>query len=389
MDEIPFEDVVIHGTILDEQGRKMSKSLGNGIDPIVIIEQYGADACRFSLMVLATEGQDLKLSESKFEMGRNFANKVWNAARFVLMNLSAHDDSGVEPGEPRFEDRWILSRLQACTEALTDQLERYRTHEAARDIYDFFWHSYCDWYVEIVKARMDDEADPADRRRAKETLATVLDQALRLLHPITPFLTEELWQNLKVVATEAGLDTAGTMQSDALIRARWPEGDPARRDRGLEEEMDMLQDVIRAIRSVRKEKGIADRKPIDVVISCPDEQTADIITRHEGFLELMAVLGDLEHGVSVDKPKRCATTVVGTVEIFLRLEGLIDLEQELERLRKQREDLTGRITGVEKTLQNQGFLNNAPEEVVQQRRETLQDLQAQLRTIEQNLSNLE
>jgi valyl-tRNA synthetase len=185
------------------------------------------------------------------------------------------------------------------------------------------------------------------------------------------------------------LGAADAMESDALIQARWPEGKPAHRDEDLEDEMDMLQDVIRSIRSVRKEKGIADRKPIDIVISSPDQETDEVIARQADFLKLMGALGKLEHGVSVEKPKRCATNVIGTIEIFLRLEGLIDLEQELKRLRKQREDLQGRIESVEKTLQNPGFLNNAPKDVVQQRRETAEDLKAQLATVQQNLADME
>jgi len=407
--QIPFSDVVIHGTILDEQGRKMSKSLGNGIDPIDVIKQYGADAARFSLVMLATEGQDLKLSESRFEMGRNFCNKVWNAVRFALMNLE-HEGETVEPGPPAFEDTWILSRLQEAIASATADLERFRTNEAAHTIYQFFWHSLCDWYLEIIKPRLRDGADPADAAReryklgtspradlastiaadaarARETLAHVLDQTLRLLHPIVPFLTEEIWQSLKLAAD--GLPAADAMTGLALIRAPWPAADPALRDEPIEQEMETLQEIIRAIRNVRKSKGVADRKALDVVISTPDAQADAVIEARSEFLCRMAVLDKLEHAVSADKPERCATTIVGSIEIFLQLASLIDLDVERERLDKQRKTVEGQITGIEATLHNTAFLEKAPEQVVAQKRAKSNELRSQLKKIIQNITDLE
>ncbi|MFW6189849.1 MAG: valine--tRNA ligase [Planctomycetota bacterium] len=392
MDEVPFGDVVIHGNILDEIGRKMSKSLGNGIDPVDMIERFGTDAVRFSLIMLSPEGQDLKLAESKFEMGRNFANKVWNAGRFVLMNLGQAGENEVPPriAEARtFEDRWILSRLQHTVETVDGYMERFRTHESAQAIYDFVWHEFCDWYLETVKPRLEAEAAPADRAVARQTLARVLDQSLRLLHPFAPFVTEELWQNLQQTAEEAGLPAGDAMKAPALIRAQWPPGRPELRDEELEGEMDALQELIRGIRNVRKSKGLADRTAMSVVVNCPDEATDRVIAEHEGFLRQMAVLDGLEHGVGVEKPPRCATAVVGTTEVFVRLEGLIDIEEERERLWKQKQDLAGQLEGVEGTLENPDFLQNAPDEVVEQKRGQSERLRAELQTVEQNLSDLE
>jgi valyl-tRNA synthetase len=392
MGEVPFSDVVIHGTILDEQGRKMSKSLGNGIDPVDMIEQFGADAVRFSLAVLATEGQDLKLSESKFEMGRNFANKVWNAARFTLLNLSdGRQGGGPAAGsgsESAFEDRWILSRLQETIEAVTTHLASFHTHEAAQQLYDFFWHGFCDWYLEIVKPRLQDGADAPDRAAACEVLATTLDASLRLLHPLIPFITEELWAQLAGVARGAGLAAAEGMDGEALVRAAWPKGDQAWRDPVADEEMALLQEMVRAVRSVRKEKNIPDRRPLRVSVSTPDEATDAVVARHNGFLCQMAVLDDIEHGVQLAKPQHCTTAVVGTVEVFCRLEGLIDIEAERQRLEKQRVDLSKRIEGVEAALHNAAFRANAPEEVVQQKMEKAEELRAQLTKIIQNLADL-
>ena len=387
MGRVPFSDVIIHGTILDELGRKMSKSLGNGIDPIVIIERYGADACRFSLLMLATEGQDLRLSESRFEMGRNFANKIWNALRFALMNL-ADGEADVEPGEPAFEDRWITSRLQAVIGSVTDLLEGYRTSEAARELYDFFWHSLCDWYLELVKPRLDPANDPADRAAAREALAGVLDQSLRLLHPIVPFLTEELWQNLKRTATGAGLKAAAAMESLALVRAPWPKARPGLREERLEAEMTLLQNIVRAVRNLRKEKNIPDTQPVSITLSATDEPTEAVIGTHIGLLKEMIVLNQVEHGVNADKPTRCATTVVGTTEIFLRLEGLIDIEAERRRLDKLSDDVKKRIQSVDATLHNADFLAKAPAHVVEQKKELAEDLRAQLTKIIQNLADI-
>jgi valyl-tRNA synthetase len=386
MGEVPFSDVYINGTVLDEQGRRMSKSMGNGIDPVDMIEQYGADAVRFCLVMLATEGQDLKLSESKFEMGRNFANKVWNACRFALMNLT---DGAGAPGPLRFEDLWIRSRLQAAVESVTANLEAFRAHDAAQSLYDYFWHEFCDWYLEIVKPRLQDGSAREDRAAAQETLALVLDQSLRLLHPFAPFLTERVWQHLRAQAAEAGLRAGQAMESAALITAAWPAGDAQRRRPELEAEMAFLQGIVRAIRNVRKEKGLSDRTHVAVTISAPDQATDALVTKHQDFLTQMAVLDGLEHGVLAPKPHRCTTTVVGATELFIQLEGLVDIEAERHRLQRQKADTEQRIQAIEAALHNTSFLANAPDEVVQQRRQRTAELRGQLTKIIQNLADLE
>jgi len=388
MGEVPFRHVYIHGTILDEQGRKMSKSLGNGIDPVDMIEQFGADAVRFSLLTLSSEGQDLKLSESKFEMGRNFANKVWNAARFVLLNLQ--HEAGAASAEPQlaFEDRWILSRLQAAVDATTQRLEQFRTNEAAQGLYEFFWHEFCDWYVEMAKPRLQGK-DAASARAARETLATVLDESLRLLHPFAPFLTEELWQHLKAAASRAGLKAADAMDAEALVVAPWPGGDPSRRDTTAEDEMAVLQGIVRGVRNVKKQKNVPDTRPVSLTISTPDPQMDEIIKRHLPLLKQLAVLDVARHEVRAPKPPRCATTVVGTIELFLELEGLVDIEAERRRLEKLKASVQARVKAVEKTLHNPAFRARAPHHVVQQRMDTAEDLRAQLTKIIQNLADLE
>jgi len=393
MKDVPFHDVLINGTVLDELGRRMSKSLGNGIDPIDMIEAYGADAVRFSLIMLTAEGQDVKLSESKFEMGRNFANKVWNASRFTLMNLG--DGQPAKLGADRlararrFEDRWILSRLTAVTRGVTDHLSEFRCNEAARALYEFFWHELCDWYVEAVKSRLRDNPSEEDRAAAAETLAGALDQSLRLLHPFAPFLTEEIWQSLKRAAAQAGLAAADSMTADGLILSRWPTPDDSLRDETVEEQMSLLQDLIRAVRHLRREKNIPESTPVRVAISCPDEKTDAVVGEHVDLLQMMAVLEQVDHGVDIGKPPHAATSVVGTTEVFMPLEGLIDLAKEKSRLEKQKQDVGERIEKIEKQLRNHDFLANAPEDVVQKRMDRAQELREQLQKVIQNLAELD
>ncbi|MFW6457399.1 MAG: class I tRNA ligase family protein, partial [Planctomycetota bacterium] len=386
---------LIHGTILDEMGRKMSKSLGNGIDPIEMIEQYGADAVRFSLIMLTTEGQDIKLSESKFEMGRNFANKVWNASRFTLMNLEEEDDESpdlsaeqLEEGQT-FEDRWITSRLMATIDDVNGCLEEFRTNEAAQSIYDFFWHEFCDWYLEEAKLRLRDSEDPVARACARETLAYVLDSSLRLLHPFIPYMTEALWHQLKDAAGEGAPLTEQRMESDALIVAEWPELRSGARDEQLEEEMDYLQKIISAGRRLRKDKGIAENTPMRVVVSCPDEGTNEVVEKRSDFLRTMGLFEKIEHGVDAEKPPQSATSVVETTEVFFELRGLIDIEEEKGRLEDQKEDVKDHIAKIEEQLHNPDFLANAPDEVVQRQKNRAEELREKLQKVIHNLAELE
>jgi len=390
MGEAPFSDVLIHGTILDQLGRKMSKSLGNGIDPIEMIDSYGADAVRLSLIMLTTEGQDVRLSESKFEMGRNFANKVWNASRFALMNLERAAGEGENLDAARtFEDRWILSRLAATVGEVTECLSAFRMNEAAQALYEFFWHDFCDWYIEAVKFPLQDDAGAREKLAAQETLAHVLDLSLRLLHPFVPFFSEELWQKLKETATQAGLSAAASMTQPALMVSPWPQLDQALRDEGAEAEMAFIQDLIRGVRRLRKEKNVPYGVPARVAVCCPDAATDAIVGRHVGFLKRMARLEDVEHGPEIAKPPRSATSVVGTTELFLRLEGLVDAQQERERLLRQKQDVTDHIAKIEAQLHNPDFLANAPHEVVQRQMDRAQELRERLQKVVQNLAELD
>ncbi|HHT9141088.1 MAG TPA: valine--tRNA ligase, partial [Candidatus Tripitaka californicus] len=375
----PFGKVYIHGTILDEQGRRMSKSLGNGIDPLEMTERYGVDAVRMSLLLLTTEGQDIKLSETKFEMGRNFTNKVWNAARFVIMNLS---QSGVDwpslMGEKvlplSFEDRWILSRLSNAVTGSTEALEQFRFNEALQTVYDFFWHDLCDWYLEIVKPRLYEPANELDKKTALSTLLHVFQDTLRLLHPFAPFLTEEVWSVL------------GKRQEESLVIGKWPEARP--RDLKTEQTMELLQGVIKAVRNVRRNFNITDRQPLKALISAPDTLQADSLKAHNSFLRQRAFLEELEIGINLVRPANSASAVVGPFQLFIPLTGIINLDTERLRHDKQIQQLEEYLSKVQKKLSNKDFLAKAPPQVAEKEREREKELSEQINKLKLILTEL-
>lgn len=384
--EEPFRKVYIHGTILDEQGRRMSKSLGNGIDPLEMTDRYGADAVRVSLLLLTSEGQDIKLSETKFEMGRNFANKVWNAARFVIMNLN-QSGMGVSPLQNKaeftlhkqaeqarplhFEDRWILSRLNNAIANATEALEQFRFNEALRTVYDFFWHDLCDWYLEIIKPRLYEPTSHDDRRVALSTLLHVFQDTLRLLHPFVPFLSEEIWSALG--GKEAAL--SGRLEEN-LVVGRWPEGGP--RDIETEKTMELLQGLVRAIRNIRRNFNITDRQPLTALISTPGPLEAEDLKAHSNFLRQRAYLEKLEIGLNLAKPDSSASSVVGAFQLFIPLAGIINLEAERLRHEKQIHQLEEYLQKVRKRLSNRDFLQKAPPQVVEKERMQERELLEQI-----------
>jgi len=380
--EVPFGDVYIHGTILDEAGRKMSKSLGNGIDPIEIIDRYGADAMRFSLVMLTVEGQDVKLSVDRFEMGRNFANKVWNAARFALMNLASGKGGD---GDLAIEDRWILSRLEATRETVTNALERFHFNEAIRALYEFTWREFCDWYLEIIKQRLADGSAGPVRR----VLAHVMDSILRMLHPFMPFVTEEIWQHLRARVAEGDLDWAGVTFSEALICAHWPKAEKERRDAGAEETLGRLQDIIRGVRNIRSKLNVPERKPLPVVISVPDEASGEILRRHERILRDFGYIESAEIGVALEKPKQSATDVIGPIQVFVPLAGVLDIDAEKTRLLKRIDAQETRLNGLLKKLATENFLQRAPKNVVESERARRTEIEDQIDKLRKSLAELE
>ena len=382
-DEPPFTDIFITGMVKDEQGRWMSKSLGNGIDPLDMVDQYGADATRFTLTLLCAQGQDIKLAPSKFEMGRNFANKIWNAFN-VFGQFMETDDEGMPTKDYRrtrsfdeleLAEQWMLHRLHDAIEDMEDSLERYRLNEMAQRVYDVFWRDYCDWYLELIKPPYGEEMSDEKIALAVE----IYEVLLKLLHPFMPFITEELWW--KVRPREAG---------EACIAAEWPEANPAETDATRAETFELIQDMISGIRGIKSDYGVGLGKEIEAVVSLPNGKTelADTIRAHAEYFEKLASVTDLTVETDAEKPKASASVVVGRSEVFVPLAGMIDLEQERKRLEKEIEEKEGFLESVEKKLDNQQFVNKAPDEVVDKERQKKKDATAELKRLEANLEDV-
>ncbi len=372
----PFSKVYIHGTILDEQGRRMSKSLGNGIDPLEMIDRYGTDAVRMSLLLLTSEGQDIKLSETKFEMGRNFTNKIWNAARFVIMNLNQFEavlpPLSAQKREVLFlEDKWIISRLNDAITRCTESLEQFKFNEALQTVYDFFWHDLCDWYLEIVKPRLYEPANQQDKEIALSTLLFTFQNTLRLLHPFAPFLAEEIWSVLS--------GSRATPLEESLVVGKWPEG--GARDLEAEKTVELLQELIKAIRNIRRNFNITDKQMLKALISAPGMLEAEVLKTHSNFLKQRGFLEDLEIGFKQAKPDSSASAVVGHFQLFVPLAGIIDLEAERFRHEKQIQQLEVRIEKKRQRLSNKDFLEKAPREVVEKEKHEEKELDEQIKKI--------
>ena len=416
---VPFQHVCIHPVIQDGQGRRMSKSLGNGVDPLDIIEQFGTDALRFTLCQLAGETQDIRMpvkaartadgrtinTSERFELGRNLCNKLWQAATgFVLPNIAA-GGAAFRPltrSDLAVEDRWIVARLAACVEDAGRRLARYQFQELANTLYAFFWSDFCDWYVELVKPRLfgRDESGTVTSRTdasaaiARQVLATVLDHVLRLLHPIVPFITEALWKQLAEVAPQRGLTTLRAAEP-ALITAAWPNAAELERDPHVEREMTALQEVIRALRDtlarINTARAAAKQPAIGKIPRAVLRADADIVTglrQQHAVLERLGRCEALEIGADAAKPPESATQVLPGVEVYVPLAGLMDLAAERTRLTKERGELAGHIERLAAKLANEGFVAKAPPAVVAQERTRLAELRERLATLERNLADM-
>ena len=390
-DEVPFSNVYVHGTILDDLGRKMSKSLGNGIDPLLMIDQYGSDAVRTSIIMLTVEGQDVKLNESRFEMGRNFINKVWNAARFAMMNLESDESSDVQIAEDDycFEDVWIISRLNSVTEACTNSLEKYKFNEAIRTLYEFIWNDFCDWYLEIIKPRLYNTDEKESRMVAQKALVYVLNNTLHLLHPFAPFMTEEIWQHLKSMVVQNGAIAVDSMKNESLMICPWPEIDSAKIDKKVMDTMPVLQDLIRAVRNIRSNMNIPNKTPLKAIISVHDNEIKTRLDNHHGFIVQMANLDGVEIGVELEKPESSASEVVNDIQIFVPLKGLIDKDAEKEKQKEHLNKTNSHLEIVRKKLFNENFVKNAPAHIVNAERDKEAELLGQIIKIKDIIQDLE
>ena len=373
--DIPFKDVYIHGTVRDITGTKMSKSLGNVIDPLDMIAKYGTDALRFSIISITAQGQDVFLSEGKFELGRNFANKLWNASRFILMNLK-EGEIGVDlcvffkGMKLSLPERWILSRFYSTLSYVTKCLDEYKFNEAANSIYEFIWHEFCDWYIEIAKSTITEKT-------SQVILYKVLEKSLRMLHPIMPFVTEEIWRKLP---REHG-------GADSIMVQPWPHIQKEMISKEAESTMKELIELVSAIRNMRAVWNIDPQKTIDTVINVHEAAAEKFLHENEGFIKRMARISRLTVGRNA-KPKNAAVSVVGRLEAYLPLEGLIDFAKEISRLKKEEERVAREIGSIAARLKDKEFIKKAPKEVVEKQGLRKTELKAQLKKIKSNLKEI-
>lgn len=372
MKDIPFRDVYFTSIIRDAQGRKMSKSLGNSPDPLEVIKEYGADALRFTVIYLAPLGQDVLFSTDKCELGRNFANKIWNAGRFLLMNKETiQTDSPLINKQKDFADDWIISRLNQTLLQFNKAMDEFEVNSAIKIVYSFIWNDYCDWYVEMIKGRLygdNDEVKSAVLTRA----ISIFEDALKMLHPFMPFLTEELWHLLQ--PRKAG---------ESISVSQFPQVNQSLINENAENEMEFVKDIITAIRNIRGEMNIAPSKKVNAIIKSQEVKEHQI-----DYIKKLAKVDTITIGKDIQKPKASASAVLRDVEIFIPLEGLIDLDVERQRLQKEIQRLENSIAGVEKKLSNENFVNNAPAEVVEKERAKQKDWQENLNKLKGILESL-
>jgi valyl-tRNA synthetase len=373
--ERPFKDVLIHGLVRDEQGRKMSKSLGNGVDPMDVIEKYGADALRYFLSTGSSPGQDLRFSFEKVESTWNFANKIWNASRFALMNMDGMTYEEIDfSGEKSVADKWILTRLNETIEHVTRLSDRYEFGEVGRALYNFIWDDFCDWYIEMAKLPLYGE-DEAAKKTTRSILAHVLDQTMRLLHPFMPFITEEIWQNLP-------------HQGESITTAAWPEVNPALSDDQVAQEMKLLVEMIRSVRNIRAEVNTPMSKKIKMLVKAKDETILKSLENNRSYIERFCNPEELQMGIALETPDKAMTAVITGLEIILPLEGLINIDEEIARLEKEFDRLNKEVDRVQKKLSNEGFMKKAPESVVAEERAKENDYREKRAIVEARIKEL-
>ena len=368
--ETPFKYVYVHGLVRDAQGRKMSKSLGNGIDPLEIIDQYGADALRFMLTTGITPGNDMRFKTDRLESARNFANKLWNASRFVIMNLQNDDGSFKEMADLtdlsmadlKDEDKWIVSRVNDAVKYITDTMEKFDLALAGQRAYDLIWNEYCDWYIEIVKGRLYGD-DEEDKKVARAVLVKALKDMLRLLHPFMPYITEEIWTYLP--KEEARKDNPDNL----LIKESWPIYDEALTFDAETEKLETAMSIIRSIRNIRAEADAAPSKKLSALILSAEGKEA-IVKAGERYIKKLANITEITFIESkADVPEEVMSSVVAGAEVFIPLDDIMDYEAELDRLKKEKKKLEGEVKRVAGKLSNQGFISKAPEKVINEEKE--------------------
>ena len=377
MKEVPFKDVLIHGLVRDSQGRKMSKSLGNGIDPLEIIEQYGADALRLTLVTGNAPGNDMRFYLERVEGNRNFGNKLWNAARFILMNFEGEDiELDIDLKELTSADKWILSKVNRLAKDVTDNMDKYELGIAVQKLYDFAWEEFCDWYIEMVKPRLYNKED-ASRKAALWTLKTVMIQILKMLHPYIPFITEEIFMSLQE-------------KEESIMISSWPTFSEAWDFTNEEDEIELLKVAVRAIRNLRSEMNVPPSKKAKVFVVSQDQETIDIFEKGKVFFSVLSYSSEINIQKDMKNiAKDAVSVVVPKATLYFPFEELVDIEKELERLEKEKLKLESEVSRVDKKLSNEGFIAKAPTKLIEEEKAKREKYQIMLNEVLERIAFLE
>ena len=377
MGEVPFKEVYIHAIVRDVEGKKMSKSKGNVIDPLTVMDQYGTDAFRFTLAALAVQGRDVRLAEERIKGYRNFANKIWNASRFALMNLEGYHAHNIDSStvSSSLVDKWILSRLHRLIREVEETLRDYKFNELAHLIYHFIWHEFCDWYLELIKPVLNQRDDTKSKLATQHTMIKVLANSLQLLHPIMPFITEEIWQKLP------------TTQESIMI-SPYPECDLKKIDEDAEKKMDLIIDVVNNVRNVRWEMNVPPSQIVEVILLSKNHESLEILQDYRGYIESLGKADHVTITESLERPKSAATAVAQDVEIFLPLKGVIDFAEEEKRLKKEIGKTMKDLASVNKKLSNEDFLAKAPEDIIEKEKVKAGDLKEKQEKLEKGFNRI-
>ena len=376
LDQKPFTDVYFTSILRDESGKKLSKSLGNSPDPFDLFNEYGTDAVRFGIMLMAPQGLDVLFSKERLEIGRNFMNKLWNACRFISMNKPDNLVVGYSADETklRLPDKWILSRLNRAIKNYNKQMDRFHFNEAAKVLYDYIWNDFCDWYIEIAKTRFYSE-DKNSKLITYDVCITSIRKILPLLHPYTPFITEELWSFFK------------SERANDLIISPWPTEDKGVINKEIDNKMMMLQDIISSVRAIRSRMNIPPSKKIELNIKSDEEQT-EFINKNSELIIALARLDSYSAGSSVQKPSKSAAAVIHGMELYIPLGGLVDLDKESLQLNKRKTKIELLLSDIKKKLSNENFVSRAPEDIVKREQDKMIELKDELEKIDSNLNML-
>ena len=372
----PFDDVVLHGLIRDPQGRKMSKSLGNGVDPMDVVDEYGADALRWFLLNGTAPGQDTRYDPKKMGAAWNFINKIWNASRFVIMNLPEDAQPAHMPDTSKFDlaDSWIFDRLNHTVSEVTRLFDEYQFGEAGRELYNFIWNDFCDWYIEISKVALNGD-DEELKARKQENLIWILDQILRLLHPIMPFVTEKLWLSMP-------------HDGKSIMVAQYPETHKEFENKEADSQMAFLIEVIKAVRNIRMEVNAPMSSPIDIMIQIDDDNNKAVLDNNAEYVENFLHPKALSVAADIEAPKLAKTAVIPGAQIFVPLTELVNVDEELAKMEKEEKRLEAEVERAEKKLSNQGFVAHAPEAVINKEKEKKADYESQLAGVRERMKEL-